>query len=305
MKFARLLIALVVLSVLVTGCDSEALLEVLLGSEGTPVSPGQPLIVTASPPPPTVIVVTPTPTADAFVATANMNMRYGPGTVYAPPIAVLQEGTPLVVLGKNGNFTGRSLWLYVRTPTGQEGWVAAWLLTVNIDVNPLPILAAPPTPTPVPTDTPSAPTISLTADATVLLPGQCTIIRWNVQNVQAVYFEGVGVPGVGESAQCPATSRTFSLRVIDQGGGESYYAVTLLVGGAPFANFRADRYGLRGGECTTVRWDVTGVSAVYFQGSGVEGQSSQVVCSPGTYSLSVVMPDGTTTHEYRLTIYGI
>ena len=309
MKIARLVLFFVALVALATGCDSRSLLQALLGSGPEVAQPQtpQPIIVTATPPPATVVIASPTPAADAIVATQNMNMRYGPGTVYAPPVAVLSEGTPLTVLGKNGNFTGRSLWLKVRTLAGQEGWVAAWLLTVNIDVNALPILPAPPTPTPLPptlTPTPSGPVVNFYADKYNLAPGECTTIRWNVQNVQAVFFQGAPVIGQGESVQCPGASTTYQLSVIYPNGAEVFYTVTLIVGTTPYVNFRADRYAIGPSECTTIRWDVSGVKAVYFQGTGVTGSGFQQVC-PGvtsTYNLRVTNLDDSIS-DYFLTIY--
>ncbi len=305
MKFTRLGLLMVVLALLATGCDSQSLMQALLGSP-VEVQPTQPVIVTATPFPVTVVVVSPTPAADAIV-NSNMNMRYGPGTVYAPPIAVLSQGTPLTVIGKNGNFTGRSLWLKVRTLGGQEGWVAAWLLTVNIDVNIVPVVPVPPTPTPLPptlTPTPSGPIVNFWADKTTLASGECTTIRWDVQNVTAVYFQGAPVTGQGSSVQCPATTTTYQLSVIFPNGTENFYTVTLVVGGGPYVSFRADRYAIGPHECTTVRWDVEGVSAVYFQGTGVPGHSSTLVC-PGvttTYNLRIVKTDSS-TEDYYLTIF--
>ncbi|GAB4450893.1 MAG: hypothetical protein Kow00120_21240 [Anaerolineae bacterium] len=305
MKFARLVVLLVALSLLATACDSQSLLEALLGGS-TVVEPSQPVIITATPPP-TVIVSSPTPAADAIVATRNMNIRYGPGTVYAPPVGVLNEGTPLTVLGKNCNCTGRDLWLKVVTPTGLQGWVAAWLLTVNLDVNLVPVVPVPPTPTPLPptlTPTPSGPIVNFFADKVTLSPGECTTIRWDVQNVQAVYYQGVPVVGQGSSVECPGTTTTYQLSVIFTNGVEQFYTVTLIVGTAPYVNYRADRYAIGPSECTTIRWDVEGVSAVYFQGVGVGGHSSQLVC-PGTtttYTLRVVNTDSS-TNDYFLTIY--
>ena len=47
--------------------------------------------------------------------------------------------------------------------------------------------------------------ISFAVDADrVLLPGDCVQVRWEVAGVEAVYFNGQGVPGVGDEALCGA-----------------------------------------------------------------------------------------------------
>lgn len=59
-------------------------------------------------------------------------------------------------------------------------------------------------------------------------------------------------------------------------------------------NLRADSSTVQQGECTTIRWDVAGVSQVYFQGQPVR-TSNQQVCprTDATYTLLLVYDDGT------------
>ena len=63
---------------------------------------------------------------------------------------------------------------------------------------------------------------------------------------------------------------------------------------APNPGFRADRTTLTAGECTVLHWGVDGVRAVYLNGAGRPGHSSEEVCPEvsRTYTLLVVMPDG-------------
>jgi hypothetical protein len=62
----------------------------------------------------------------------------------------------------------------------------------------------------------------------------------------------------------------------------------------PDPQFRADRTRIAGGECTVLYWDVDGVKAVFLDGKGRPGHSSEKVCPDytHTFSLKVVMPDG-------------
>ncbi len=61
-----------------------------------------------------------------------------------------------------------------------------------------------------------------------------------------------------------------------------------------YVDFRADAPWVNAGQCTTLRWDVEGVRAVYVDGRGQPGHGSQEVC-PGetrTFVLHVVLNSG-------------
>lgn len=66
--------------------------------------------------------------------TADLNLREQP-TVAAPLITQLKRGTPLTVHddpARARGLVGRyDEWLYVETPEGQHGWVAAWYVGLN------------------------------------------------------------------------------------------------------------------------------------------------------------------------------
>jgi LysM repeat protein len=58
-------------------------------------------------------------------------------------------------------------------------------------------------------------------------------------------------------------------------------------------NLRADSTQLQQGDCTTIRWDVTNVSQVYFQGQPVSSNSQQVCPRVDTtYTLLLTYQDG-------------
>ncbi len=77
-------------------------------------------------------------TAMAAVATGSLNVRSGPGIGYGST-AVLAFGTNVQLLGRNDN----SSWVKVKLANGHEGWVNASLITANIAVNSLSVLATP------------------------------------------------------------------------------------------------------------------------------------------------------------------
>jgi uncharacterized protein YraI len=95
---------------------------------------------------------------DATISPDELNMRFGPGTEYAV-IAKLVYGTELTLLGRS-DVPGQYLWVYARTLTGTEGWLASEFLNVrdDLDVHTLPVLPPPDSlgtpateePTPVP-----------------------------------------------------------------------------------------------------------------------------------------------------------
>ena len=156
---------------------------------------------------------------------------------------------------------------------------------------------APPPPPPPPATSANP---NLRVDSNYINAGQCTTVRWDVDNVRAVYFvEGSNVQGVGgHDARnvCPGGTTTYTLRVVDIAGGERDYPITVNVSGAAgyTMNFSADNTNLSGGQCTTLRWDVRNVQAVYLDGEGVNGVSAREVC-PGktrTYRLTAIKMDG-------------
>ncbi|MEZ4583672.1 MAG: hypothetical protein R3A10_18905 [Caldilineaceae bacterium] len=66
-----------------------------------------------------------------------------------------------------------------------------------------------PTSTPVPNEptTTATPTLearrwSSSVDSRQLMEDECTLVRWNVQNVREVYYEGLGVSGQGSHEEC-------------------------------------------------------------------------------------------------------
>ncbi len=88
---------------------------------------------------------TPTPLPDATVNSATLNMRSGPGTNY-DRLGSYARGASVRVLGRNP----AGDWLLVQAGDGQQGWMAAALLTVNLDQAAVALAAIPPTPTPRP-----------------------------------------------------------------------------------------------------------------------------------------------------------
>jgi ABC-type amino acid transport substrate-binding protein len=158
-----------------------------------------------------------------------------------------------------------------------------------------------PNPPPPPPPPPAAkPTPNLRADSNYINQGQCTTIRWDIDGIMAVFFveNGMesGVGGHDSRSVCPPQTTTYILRVLYMDGSSADFPITINVNpnGDYTMNFWADDTDLDAGQCTTLRWDVRNVQAVYLDGEGVPGVSARDVC-PGkttTYTLTATKMDG-------------
>ena len=187
-----------------------------------------------------------------------------------------------------GTFQG--FW-QMRAPLGQAFGETVWVGIQVPDPNPPVVVVTPP---------PASLNPNLRADSTFLTAGQCTTLRWDIDNVRSVNLvDGGNVQGVaGHDARsvCPGGNTTYTLRVVGNDGASHDFPITINVSGnAGYSiNFWTDRDTIDAGQCTTLRWDVRNVQAVYLDGEGVAGVSQREVC-PGdrkSYNLSVTKNDG-------------
>ncbi len=95
----------------------------------------------------------------------------------------------------------------------------------------LPPNADAPTNTPAATFTPSA--VFLRADHTTLTVGECTTIRWDVDNVAEVLFESQPVGGHDDIVVCPQENTTYILVVALPDETEKTYTITITVSPTP------------------------------------------------------------------------
>jgi uncharacterized protein YraI len=169
-------------------------------------------------PVPTVVPVT--PGVLTGVISSTVNVRLGPGTNYLI-VSKLNKGTKISVRGRDVE----NRWLVLIPPP--SGWVMRDFVTLNGEASTLPVVDAPPTPVPTPTFAPS-PTpqpsatppmyVDFRADSPWVIAGQCTTLRWDVEGVRGVYFNGQGQPGHGSQEVCPAQTQTFVLHVVLNSG---------------------------------------------------------------------------------------
>jgi heat shock protein HslJ len=166
----------------------------------------------------------------------GINLRSGPGTNYA-----IVGYAPL---GTEGTLVGRSAdgqWWVASAPsiTGGVVWASASFVEAfnaeNLPVIPAPPLPVPPTATPTATPPPQA-EINFWADSTNITQGQCTTLRWQVENIQAVWVYPLGQPfdqfpvtGEGSQEVCPSFTTTYEMRVLRTDGAIELRQVTIVV----------------------------------------------------------------------------
>jgi len=175
---------------------------------------------------------------------------------------------------------------------------ADWERTEDITIT---VMESPATPTVRPT-----PSAEFYADRQSLVRGECTTLRWQVENADAVYLDGAGVVGIGSRQVCPESTTTYQLLVV-AGGWERTREVTVSVTApapTPSVEFAADAYSLLAGECTDLRWHVENATAVYLDGAGVALVGSSQVCpdSTTTYRLRVVADGWDNTREVTINV---
>lgn len=84
-----------------------------------------------------------------------------------------------------------------------------------------------PTPQPAQTFTPSA--VFFRADSESIINGNCTILRWDIQNIQELMLDGIPVTGQASQEVCPTLTTTYTLTVsyFDETQSEHHVVITV------------------------------------------------------------------------------
>ncbi|MFC2054322.1 hypothetical protein ACFLV7_08505 [Chloroflexota bacterium] len=85
--------------------------------------------------------------------------------------------------------------------------------------------------TPTPTGTPT-PVIQFWAEPSTLNAGECTTIRWNVENVRTVIFGGTEQPFDGSNKDCLCSDQSYTLTIIHFDNRQEKRQVDVTVSGA-------------------------------------------------------------------------
>jgi heat shock protein HslJ len=214
----------------------------------------------------------PAPAAPTGRVTApqGLNIRSGPGINF-PVIGFARFGDEGELVGRSAD----SRWwaAAVASVPGGVGWASAdFVIATNAEDVPVlevapPVIVVPtaaPTPTapPPPTATPT-PVLSFGADRTEINQGECTTLRWSVENIQAVWvypqgesYERFPRAGQGTEQVCPTATTTYEMRVLQRDGTVVFRQVTINVSGTapdPLAGTRwevVNYYNGRGGLVT-------------------------------------------------------
>jgi hypothetical protein len=151
--------------------------------------------------------------------------------------------------------------------------------------------------------------VDFTADATQVIKGQCTVLRWRVVDVRAVYLNNVGVPGESSQSVCPEVTTSYELRIVNSDGTTTIKSipVSVVTAGNQILHFWADQYTLAEDHCTVLTWDIQNVREVYLDEQPQRGQDSTQECPKAnqTYTLRVTDSTGATIERYISLFVGI
>lgn len=188
-------------------------------------------------------------TARRAVCTQNTSIplfiREGPGTNYPergqlnPAAVVYPIARPFTP--QEQTVPERWLQVLVSLDDPRPAWVALnYLRCPDLTTLPVPNLI-PPTPTPAPTVTPlptptATPVLTPMASVSpeIIREGDCTKLRWDIQGVDKVFMNGVGIVGVGEQEICdpPRGTHIFIFKIIQRDGNIVELTRRLLVNAA-------------------------------------------------------------------------
>lgn len=264
-----------------------------------------------------LILELPEPEATAprgrVVSPQGLNVRSGPGVNF-PIIGMARDGAEGEIVGRSAD--GRWWAAVVPFAPNGVGWVSADFVVATNATN-VPVIEVPPpviivpTAAPTPTSVPPTPMpeISFGADRTTINLGECTTLRWNVQNIQAVWvyplgeqFERFPRTGQGTEQVCPTQTTTYEMRVLQRDGSIIFRQVTINVSGstvltgtrwevANFNNGRDALVSLLPGTRITMEFGadgrITGNSGcnTYFTSYQISGNSIVIGPASGTQTL--------------------
>jgi hypothetical protein len=159
------------------------------------------------------------------------------------------------------------------------------------------------------------------ADDSSLVVGECTTLRWDFDDIQAIYvsfghgYDKEGVPGHGSREVCPSIDTTYEALVIEKDSSHTRYQVTVEVAGSGCADpaierFSSTAYSVYPAQKFSIFWDVECAESVHLIiGDGAEepvgGHGSKIdvtIYQTTLFELKVEKEDGSFVYA-RFTVY--
>ena len=224
----------------------RAYTEVESGSVATlPVSgEGEPPAVVSGYVPPETVIVSP-------MVDVNMRMEPNAEADLITYIPVGQQVSALAV-------TPEALWVLVQFGS-YRGWVnGRYLNVVSGSLSTLP---------PYLSVGPDG--IAFGANRTFIAPGDCVTVSWAVEGEGSVNYKARTVYNQGSRTECPTQTTRYTLTVVRPGYQVVQRELIITVGVLDIT-FTADNETVSPGQCTTLRWETSGVSEVFYQDQPVD-----------------------------------
>lgn len=247
-RWGRLGAALIFLSVLLCGSFTAAYtgwdwitrdLRTQTAAGRLDLAAAENAAVPAAPTPAVYVVMTATPVQVALAAPVAST---GAAVGVIPVLPVAVTPTPIrIEPGAPANAAPGVL------PPGDPGSSAGGDPAIDVDLlvptrRPTPVFDVPTStplaaemPTAGPTETPTVTPTPLGTPIIIFAPvdkelerGECTMVRWNVQNVREVYYENLPMNGQGEREECiKDEDETYTLMVVLSNGSPQIYTTTV------------------------------------------------------------------------------
>ena len=143
----------------------------------------------------------------------------------------------------------------------------------------------PPLPQPPPSNPPQ---INFSVDQSTITQGQCVNLRWDIENVRAIFLDGQGVTGHETRQVCPPSTQTYTLRIVTN-SGDQYRSVTVNVTEPPTPSQSVPQW-----RDATISADKTEIRL------GEQYEVCYTIPAPAYIEITVTFEDGNS----RIAIYG-
>jgi hypothetical protein len=190
----------------------------------------RPITLPASVTIPTVPVIATSPPIGATLATAVLPAVTLPPGPTATPCVPRADWTNTYTIQRGDTLFNIAIRFGVTMPVLQQANCITNPDIISVGGTlrvPLPPATDTPTPRPTSAASPTPTNPNLRADKSVVDVETCTTIRWDVDNIQAVYFENKPVTGHDSQEVCPLRITTYTLLVVWPGGEQVPYTITI------------------------------------------------------------------------------